>query len=96
MNDSQDSIWLCDNALETMDILEKSASFHSSTSTTHSDQTTFRKMLEKLNLGALWQWMLCICCINFDLDKGHLLEYVYPPLEFSPEEQSSMQVFSRF
>jgi hypothetical protein len=28
-------------------------------------------MLHRLHLGNLWQWILSICVVNFDLELGH-------------------------
>jgi hypothetical protein len=47
-------------------------------------------MLSKMDLGKLWRWILCICTVNFDLDKGQDLEFVYPPLEFTNEEKKTL------
>ena len=52
-------------------------------------------MLSKMNLGKLWQWILCICTVNFDLDKGQDLESVYPPLDFTNAEKKNMYAYSK-
>ncbi|KAI8812444.1 hypothetical protein BJ742DRAFT_736084 [Cladochytrium replicatum] len=51
--------------------------------------------LHRLNLGAFWQWVLCFCVANFDIDAGQTLEHVFPPIEFSPAERSTIS-FSAF
>ena len=45
-----------------------------------------------MNLGKLWQWILCICTVNFDLDIGQDVEYLYPPLGLSEVEKKNMYV----
>ena len=52
-------------------------------------------MLSKLNMGNLWQWILCLCTIDFDLDHGHVLECSYPPLVFNDSEKKNI-AFSCF
>ncbi|KAJ2997727.1 Protein dennd6a [Globomyces sp. JEL0801] len=51
--------------------------------------------LQELDLGNLWQWMLCFSVVNFDLELGHALEYTYPPVPFSDAEQKTL-CFSAF
>ncbi|KAI8814967.1 hypothetical protein BJ742DRAFT_671214 [Cladochytrium replicatum] len=51
--------------------------------------------LHRLDLGAFWQWILCFCVANFDIDAGQTLEHVFPPIEFSPAERSTIS-FSAF
>ena len=46
-----------------------------------------QRMLERMNLGQVWQWIYCIGTVNFDLDIGQDLEFMYPPLDFSDEEK---------
>ncbi|KAI9201829.1 uncharacterized protein BJ171DRAFT_516673 [Polychytrium aggregatum] len=51
--------------------------------------------LSNLDLGALWQWILCVCVVNFDLELGQVLESVYPPIQFSEHEDKNIS-FSAF
>lgn len=46
--------------------------------------------LEDLDLGALFQWILCFAVVNFDLETGHILECTYPPIPFSDEERKTL------
>ncbi|WFD18887.1 hypothetical protein MCAP1_001100 [Malassezia caprae] len=47
------------------------------------------------DLGALRQWVLSVACINFDLELGPDVEFLYPPLEISKEEKDNI-AFSSF
>ncbi|KAJ3039424.1 Protein dennd6a [Rhizophlyctis rosea] len=51
--------------------------------------------LLSLNLGMFWQWVLCFCVVNFDLELGQALEYIYPPIDFSEDEKKNI-AFSAF
>lgn len=51
--------------------------------------------LSKVDLGQLFQWVLCFAVVNFDLEKGHFLELTYPPIPFSDEERHTL-CFSAF
>ncbi|TPX61088.1 hypothetical protein PhCBS80983_g01368 [Powellomyces hirtus] len=51
--------------------------------------------LLSLNLRMFWQWILCVCLVNFDLELGQALECVYPPIEFSEAEKKNIS-FSAF
>ncbi|KAH6574559.1 hypothetical protein BASA61_006936 [Batrachochytrium salamandrivorans] len=46
--------------------------------------------LLRLDLGAFWQWVLCFCIVNFDLEIGQALEMVYPPIEFTENEKRTI------
>jgi len=47
------------------------------------------------DLAALRQWVLSVACINFDLELGPDVEFLYPPLEISKEEKDNI-AFSSF
>lgn len=47
------------------------------------------------DLGALRRWVLSVACINFDLELGPDVEFLYPPLEISKEEKDNI-AFSSF
>lgn len=46
--------------------------------------------LKQLDLGLFWQWMVCFAVVNFDLDTGQSVEFVYPPINLLPSEKSNM------
>ncbi|KAJ3053188.1 hypothetical protein HK097_004844 [Rhizophlyctis rosea] len=46
--------------------------------------------LLSLNLAMFWQWVLCFCVVNFDLELGQALEHIYPPIDFSEDEKKNM------
>lgn len=48
-----------------------------------------------LNLGTLWQWILCFCIVNFDLEDGQSLECIYPPVDLTDSEKRTV-CFSAF
>jgi hypothetical protein len=61
-----------------------------------------QQKLENLDLGNLWQWILCLCVVNFDLELGHgnqtidlELENSFPPIPFSEQERKTL-CFSAF
>jgi hypothetical protein len=54
-------------------------------------------ILEKMDLAALWQWILCFAVVTFDLEHGHGLillivdlEVSYPPIPFSDKEKKTL------
>jgi hypothetical protein len=49
-----------------------------------------QQFLAQMNLGQVWQWIFCIAVINFDLDIGQDLEFVYPPIEFTEQEEKHL------
>ncbi|KAJ3186489.1 Protein dennd6a [Gaertneriomyces sp. JEL0708] len=51
--------------------------------------------LQRLNIRSFWQWALCFCVVNFDLELGQAIEYIYPPIEFSDVEAKNI-AFSAF
>jgi hypothetical protein len=50
--------------------------------------------LSKIDLGRLWQWISCIIGMDFDMDTGPSVEVVYPPLEFTEEEEKQLAFLS--
>jgi hypothetical protein len=48
-----------------------------------------------LDVGGLQRWILSVGCVNFDLDKGPDLEFLYPSLGISQEERDNI-AFSSF
>lgn len=63
-----------------------------------SEDTSLPVQLEQLSgasLGALQRWLLSIACVNFDLELGPDVEFLYPPLEISKEEKDNI-AFSSF
>ncbi|KAJ3273251.1 Protein dennd6a [Terramyces sp. JEL0728] len=60
-----------------------------------SPNQEMKTSLSKLDLGNLWQWILCVCVVNFDLELGHALEQAYPPIPFSESEKKTL-CFSAF
>ncbi|KAJ3222052.1 Protein dennd6a [Clydaea vesicula] len=46
-------------------------------------------------LSAFWQWALCFCVVNFDLEVGQALECVYPKVYLTDTEQKNIS-FSAF
>ncbi|EGF77400.1 hypothetical protein BATDEDRAFT_91628 [Batrachochytrium dendrobatidis JAM81] len=53
-------------------------------------KTPINDALLRLNLAAFWQWMLCFCIVNFDLEMGQALELVYPPIDFTEGEKRTI------
>ncbi|KAI8928173.1 hypothetical protein BC831DRAFT_449471 [Entophlyctis helioformis] len=51
--------------------------------------------LLRLNLGSFWQWVLCFCIVNFDLEVGQAIELIYPPVQFTDSEKKTI-AFSAF
>ncbi|CEH18573.1 Uncharacterized conserved protein [Ceraceosorus bombacis] len=49
----------------------------------------------ELRREALQRWVLSVGCVNFDLDRGPDLEFLYPPLGISREERDNI-AFSSF
>ena len=47
------------------------------------------------SLAMLQRWMLSLACVNFDLELGPDVEFMYPPLEISKEEKDNI-AFSSF
>ena len=45
--------------------------------------------------GAMQRWVLSVACVNFDLELGPDVEFLYPPLEISKEEKDNI-AFSSF
>ncbi|KAJ3257393.1 Protein dennd6a [Boothiomyces macroporosus] len=60
-----------------------------------SPNQDMKTSLSRLDLGNLWQWILCMCVVNFDLELGHALEQTYPPIPFSDAEKKTL-CFSAF
>jgi hypothetical protein len=57
---------------------------------TPGNDATENAALSELNLGLFWQWILCFCIVNFDLETGQQLEYTYPPIQLSDMEKKTM------
>ncbi|TPX71120.1 hypothetical protein SpCBS45565_g01383 [Spizellomyces sp. 'palustris'] len=51
--------------------------------------------LLNLELKKFWEWVLCFCVVNFDLELGQALECVYPPIDFTESERKNIS-FSAF
>ncbi|KAI7868331.1 hypothetical protein BDF14DRAFT_1795470 [Spinellus fusiger] len=51
--------------------------------------------LEPETLLLFRKWMIGFCSVNFDLEIGQALDFVYPPMELSPEEEKNI-CFSAF
>ncbi|KAJ3254899.1 hypothetical protein HK104_007184, partial [Borealophlyctis nickersoniae] len=61
----------------------------------YASQNPLDDALLSLNLAMFWQWTLCFCLVNFDLELGQALERVYPPIDFSEDEKRTI-AFSAF
>ncbi|KAJ3328704.1 Protein dennd6a [Blyttiomyces sp. JEL0837] len=53
------------------------------------------KALESLNFLGFWRWALCFCVVNFDLEIGQAIEYIYPPIELSDAERKTIGQLTR-
>lgn len=60
------------------------------TSLSTSQATPSQRPLPKLNREELQRWVLSVGCVNFDLELGPDLEFLYPPLGISREERDNM------
>ncbi|CAO3664462.1 unnamed protein product [Rhizopus stolonifer] len=52
-------------------------------------------MMEPIDLNRFRKWMVGFCIVNFDLEIGQALDYVYPPMDLSADEQKNI-CFSAF
>ncbi|KAG1149427.1 hypothetical protein G6F37_005136 [Rhizopus arrhizus] len=52
-------------------------------------------MMEPVDLNRFRKWMVGFCIVNFDLEIGQALDYVYPPMDLSVDEQKNI-CFSAF
>jgi len=61
------------------------------------EKLTIKKddILTDKELDGFHRWVLCFCVLNFDLEIGQALEYVYPPTEFTDDEKKNVS-FSAF
>ena len=65
---------------------------------TLSEEASASMQLEPVtgtSLALLQRWMLSLACVNFDLELGPDVEFMYPPLEISKEEKDNI-AFSSF
>lgn len=46
--------------------------------------------LLQLDLGRFFQWVLCFCIVDFNLDTGQTVETLYPPIELSLLDKTTM------
>lgn len=60
------------------------------TARTQVDATGTLQREDKLDEAAVQRWVLSVGCVNFDLEKGPDLEYLYPSLGISREERDCM------
>ncbi|RUP50064.1 LOW QUALITY PROTEIN: hypothetical protein BC936DRAFT_140479 [Jimgerdemannia flammicorona] len=56
---------------------------------------TSRDVMESLALDRFRKWMVCFCIVNFDLELGQAMDFVYPPVEFTEQEKKNI-CFSAF
>jgi hypothetical protein len=51
------------------------------------------KILSKLDLGSMWQWILSFAVVTFDLELGHDIQASFPPITFSDSEKRTLYVY---
>ncbi|OAD78975.1 hypothetical protein PHYBLDRAFT_141032 [Phycomyces blakesleeanus NRRL 1555(-)] len=62
---------------------------------TENQDDTKMLQLEPDDLARFRKWVIGFCVVNFDLEIGQALDYVYPPMELSPDEEKNI-CFSAF
>jgi hypothetical protein len=98
--DSEDSAWIADsNEIDWKSSSNYLISDIQATITENIQEITKDKSvdlgtLRKIDLGRLWQWISCIIGMDFDMDTGPSVEVVYPPLEFTQEEEKQLAFLS--
>ncbi|GAK62227.1 DUF1630-domain-containing protein [Moesziomyces antarcticus] len=73
----------------------QSSSSPAASVSTHSPGTATPASSLKLDREAMQRWVLSVGCVNFDLELGPDLEFLYPPLGISREERDNI-AFSSF
>jgi len=57
--------------------------------------TIKKDVLTDKELDGFHRWVLCFCIVNFDLEVGQAIEYIYPPTDLTEEEKKNVS-FSAF